>query len=482
MRTRPNLNSLARTKTVATVGPACLNQETLVDLIHDGVDVFRINMAHGTREAHQGCLDLIRKAAEESNSPVATLVDLSGPKIRLGQLFEDPLRCAPGDELTFVRGEEASAKHELVTNYPTLLDELEDSDTVMLTDGTVRLEVLKATSEHAVCKVIDGGVVRSRQGVNLPGVKLSVAAMDDEDRANAMWAGKNGIDFISLSFVRTAEEILELKGMLRGVDSNAQVIAKIEKREAMENLESIVVATDGVMVARGDLGVEIDIAQTALAQKRIIHVCRQYGKPVIVATQMLESMHRSQRPTRAEVADVSNAILDGADACMLSGETAIGDYPRESVRMMQRIMVETEKVLHRRPSRTDTIRNEEHDLSTAVVYGAAQIAKQIDARLVVLATGRSEVLIAKSKQRDFVPTVCVTESDYRFRRACLFWGIYPILAAKAQTTQEVYQTVREWLASDDSIEATDLMVLVADHGTADPGLDSIAVERVRIES
>lgn len=478
MNRASRLNALARTKTVATIGPASNTLEMLKTLIQDGVDVFRINMAHGDRAAHQQCLDLIREAAQATGEPVATLVDLAGPKIRMGQLAQDPLQCAPGDMLAFVPGEESDKPNELVTNYPRLLDELEVGDTVMLTDGTVRLEITDCSPGRAVGKVVDGGVVRSRQGVNLPGVKLSVPAMDEDDRDNAVWAGKSGIDFISLSFVRTADEINELKGMLNDVGSKAQVVAKIEKREAMENLEAIVDATDGVMVARGDLGVEIDIAQTALAQKRIIHVCRQFGKPVIVATQMLESMHRSQRPTRAEVSDVSNAILDGADACMLSGETAIGDYPVAAVRMMQRIMIETERVLHRRPSRTDTIRNDEHDLSTAVVFGAAQIAKQIDARLVVLATGTSEVLLAKSKQRDFVPTVCVTESEYRQRRACLFWGIYPLLADKVDDRESVGPVVRQWLSSDDTISNEDLMVVVACHGDLGRSLDTIVVDRI----
>ena len=246
----------------------------------------------------------------------------------------------------------------------------------------------------------------------------------------------------------------------------------------MENLESIVQAADGVMVARGDLGVEIDIAQTALAQKRIIHVCRQHGKPVIVATQMLESMLHSQRPTRAEVSDVSNAILDGADACMLSGETAIGDYPLEAVGMMQRIMIETERILHRRPSRTDSLKNEEHDLSTAVVYGAAQVAKQLDARLVVLATGSTSVLVAKSKQRDFIPTICVTESLVTQRRACMFWGIYPLLAEKVDDVHAVAEAVRRWVRPDPAVKPGDLMVVVTDQGTIGPGLDTIVVERI----
>ncbi len=472
------LDANARTKTVATIGPACSDHDMLVEMIRAGVDVFRINMAHGDRESHQACVDAIRNASLAAKLPVATLADLAGPKIRLGTLPQDPLQCANGQQLTFVRGEESEDPSQLVTNYAKLLDELDVGDTVMLTDGTVRLEVIETGDGFAHCKVVDGGTIRSRQGVNLPGVKLSVPAMDETDIDNARWAGREGIDFISLSFVRTPEEINELKAMLHDQRSKAQVIAKIEKREAMENLEAIVEAANGVMVARGDLGVEIDIAQTALAQKKIIHVCRQQGKPVIVATQMLESMHRSARPTRAEVSDVSNAILDGADACMLSGETAIGEYPLAAVKMMQRIMIETERVLHRRPSRTDSLRNPEHDESTAVVFGASQVAKQIDARLLVLATGSTSVLLAKSKQRDFIPTICVTESTVTQRRACMFWGIYPLLADKVDDTDAVAQAVRRWLHDDPHLKPNDLMVLVASHGTVGHGLDTIVLDRV----
>lgn len=479
MSRQSNLNTLARTKTVATIGPASSSEEQLAQLIKAGVDVFRLNMAHGDLEMQQQNLDRIRAASRVANVPVAVLVDISGPKIRLGQLAQDPFRLRAGETVRFVPGEHSDQPYDLVTNYPKLLKELEPGDTVMLTDGTVRLEVVEITDTHASCKVIDGGTVRSRQGVNLPGVKLSVPAMDDEDKEHAIWGAQNGADFISLSFVRTPHEVEELKQMLRDLGSHAHVIAKIEKREAMEQLEAIVDAADGIMVARGDLGVEIDIAQTALAQKRIIHVCRQYGKPVIVATQMLESMHHSQRPTRAEVSDVSNAILDGADACMLSGETAIGDYPVEAVKMMQRIMVETEKVLQRQPSRSDRKNTVELDVSQAVVYGAAQIASRADAKLVILTTGSSKVLLAKSKQRDFIPSACLTDSTVYAQRACLYWGIYPILTQTPTVDPEaVRKTVLNWLEGDPSVKTGDLMIIVSDQATAAECLDTIVLERV----
>jgi pyruvate kinase len=255
-------------------------------------------------------------------------------------------------------------------------------------------------------KVIEPGLVRSRQGVNLPGVTLSVSALTAEDRDNAIWAANSEVDFVGLSFVRKPDEVEELKELIAAQDSQAMVIAKIEKREALENLDEIVRVADAIMVARGDLGVEIDFAETPMAQKRIISCCQLNSRPVIVATQMLDSMHHSSRPTRAEVSDVANAILDGADACMLSGETAIGEFPVESVCVMNRIMLNTEEALpDQPPSIAPQFAEGVHPVTAAVVYGAARIADRLDARLVVVATRSGNTARIKAKQRDFIPTV-----------------------------------------------------------------------------
>lgn len=333
---------LTRTKTIATVGPASNTLETLKNLILEGVDVFRLNMAHGTREDHQAAVEKIRQACMETGVAAGILVDLAGPKIRLGQLHSEPTKLVGGTEVSFVRGTESSRDDELTCSYEPLLDELKVGDQVMIRDGLVRLSVLSCEKDRVVCQVQDGGTIRSRQGVNLPGVNLGIPALLEKDLENAKWAASNDIEFVSLSFVRNADEVANLKQILRDHQSHAMVIAKIEKREAMDNLDSIVREADAIMVARGDLGVEIEIEKTPVAQKKIIKTCGRNGKPVIVATQMLESMHRNARPTRAEASDVANAILDGADACMLSGETAIGEYPIEAVRMMQKIQGETE--------------------------------------------------------------------------------------------------------------------------------------------
>jgi len=318
-----------RTKIVATVGPACGSVEMLRTLIAAGVDVFRINTAHGTRQEHQATLDAIRQASEAENRPIGALVDLAGPKIRLGQLFHDPTHCGLNQEFRFVHGDSPASANQLTCSYARLVDELKVGDRVMLADGTVSMQVSAIEADTAICRVTGAGILRSRQGGNLPGVALTVPAMTEADLANAQWAAKAGADFISLSFVRSPNEVIQLKELVKSYGSTAMVVAKIEKAEAMSCLEDIVLAADAVMVARGDLGVEIELAETPMAQKRIVATCQQFAKPVIVATQMLDSMQHSPRPTRAEVSDVANAILDGADACMLSGETAIGEYPRE---------------------------------------------------------------------------------------------------------------------------------------------------------
>ena len=449
----------ARTKTVATVGPASESHEMLCELIRRGVDVFRINMAHGTREEHDQMRQRIRVASAELGRPVGILIDLSGPKIRLGQLPTDPLVCEPGAEYRFVRGEEAEGPDQLVSNYARLVDELAVGNRVMLADGLVSMEVIHTEADQVVCRVVDGGTLRSRQGINLPGVDLSVPALTAIDRDNAAWAAGADIDFVGLSFVRSEVEIHELRNLLMEGGSAALVVAKIEKREALEKLEAIVQASDAVMVARGDLGVEIDVAETAVVQKRIITVCRQYSRPVIVATQMLDSMQRSPRPTRAEATDVANAVLDGADACMLSGETAIGEHPLAAVTMMNQIMMATEEMLVDRPATPAPAAATAgvQPVSAAVVYGAARIAAQSAARLVVVATHSGTTACVKGKQRDVIPTVAVSDSEQTLRQVALFWGVTPLAGAPLDPPQALVQFISNWgqekglLASEDRV-------------------------------
>ena len=480
----PSPPEIVRTKIVATLGPASRAEEAIRGLVEAGVDVFRLNMAHGSLEEHAESLARIRRISDELRRPVGVLADLAGPKIRLGELPGGAIEMVEGDEVTFIRGVESGPAGELTVSYEPLVDELSPGDPVMIADGTISLVVTTRNTDRVMCRVVQGGTVRSRQGVNLPGVRLSVAAMSPDDWRHAEWAAAAGIDFVSLSFVRSAVEVKLLKELLRTRGSAAKVVAKIEKREAVDNLEGIVEAADAVMVARGDLGVETDVASMPMVQKRVIRVCQRYQKPVIVATQMLDSMQHARRPTRAEATDVANAILDGADACMLSGETAIGEHPRLVVEMMRRIARETEKQYLADRWRymegrfmaergTAGVPVQEflpapeflvaglHPITQAVVDGASRIAGELDAKLFVVASKSGLTAIARSKRRGAVPTVGVSDDPATLRQMSLYWGVTPLAGAAFPDTAGLLDHVCSWGLREGRLSRGDRILLVA---------------------
>lgn len=455
----------SRTKIVATAGPACDTLEKVEELILAGVDVFRLNTAHGTSEQHQVRMDRIRAAERRAGRTVAVLVDLAGPKMRLGEIPGGSIELSVGEKVAFIRGHETTDPRVFTCIYEPLLDELKAGNRVMLADGTVALKVLSNDGQRAECEVVQGGSLRSKQGVNLPYVELKAAAMSDTDRANAVWAVEAGADYISLSFVRTANDIRDLKELIASHrPANApHVIAKIEKPEALEHLEEIVAAADGIMVARGDLGVEVDIAEIAVAQKRIVSACHRARKPVIIATQMLDSMQSSRLPTRAEATDVANAILDGADACMLSGESAIGKYPVETVVMMHRIATATEPLLRdRKAARDDESRPTPgvSPITDAAARAAGRLAEELDAKLVVVGSSTGRAALSLSKNRRFVPTIGVSDSLSSLRRMCLYWGVIPLPDAPAHDDRALIDFIVErGLASGDLNKGDRILVL-----------------------
>ena len=473
---RPSLDD-ACTKIVATVGPACSEPHQIEELIEAGVDVFRINTAHGSREQHATVLAHIRNASRKCGFPVGVLLDLAGPKIRLGQLRQDPLVCEQGMTLTFVRKATEQAD-EVTSTYENLIEELQVGDRVMLADGTVSLSVESIQQDRAECVVTGGGTVRSRQGINLPGVQLSVPALLPRDIDNAIWAAENEIDFISLSFVRSPKDVRQLKTLLQEHKSSALVIAKIEKPEALDQLEEIVEEADGVMVARGDLGVEIDVAKTPVAQKRIIQVCREKMKPVIVATQMLESMHKNTRPTRAEASDIANAILDGADACMLSGETAIGDHPALAVATMSRIMTCTEQEMMRNPHRNHQLNCRVHPITSAVTQAATHVAESIDAKLIVIATRSGNTARVNSQSRSRIPTIGASESLHTLRRMNLLWGIKPLESQHLEDTSTFIDRICRWGRTHTDLKKNDHVVFVTGTGVVDKAHNLMVVHTV----
>ncbi|MEM7474610.1 MAG: pyruvate kinase [Planctomycetota bacterium] len=476
---RPSLRE-ARSKIVATVGPACSDIDTLAELVTKGVDVFRINTAHGKIEDFEQVLANIKEVRARTGFPVAILLDLAGPKIRLGQLQQDPMDVEVGDELEFVREGQVENAKQLTSSHATLIDEIQVDDSIMLADGTISLRVVEKQHDKCRCVVHTAGTIRSRQGINLPGVSLSVTAMLPIDVENAMWGAKNDIDFISLSFVRSPQDVNSLKDLLGSLGSKALVIAKIEKREALECLDEVVQAADGIMVARGDLGVEIDVARTPVEQKRIIDCCRKHLKPVIVATQMLESMHQNTRPTRAEASDVANAILDGADACMLSGETAIGQYPSAAVETMDRIMTHTEQMLKDRPSdEIAKVFDKVHPITSAVTYSAASVAQTIGSKLVVVVSRTGGTAWVKSKQRNFIPTLGVSNNHATLRRMCLFWGIMPHYFENVDHTQALYDHITSWGENRGMLQQGDSVVFVTGTGIIDNTHNQVVVHEIR---
>ena len=451
-----------KTKIIATVGPACEDREQLRRLAVAGADVFRVNLAHGTRESHAATIERVRWVSEQIDRPLAILADLEGPKIRLGEIPGGAMQCDEGDRLEFVADANPTGPHQLGTTYPQIVEDVVVGDRILLADGTVSLRVEAKSAGSVVCRVDQPGQVRSHQGVNLPGVHLDTPTLTDEDRAQVVWLGTQGVDFVGLSFVRSPSDVGDLRRALAEAGSSAQVVAKIERPEALDHLEAIVDAADAVMVARGDLGVEIDIARVPVVQKQIIEACNARRVPVITATQMLESMRLSSRPTRAESSDVAHAILDGCDALMLSGETAVGQYPVQAVEVMSRIARETEWLLRTTdpPPKRWTRPIGVSPVTEAVAYGAGRVAALLDAGLVVVATHSGQTALALSKQRNFVPTLGVSDNETTLRRMALYWGVTPLRADAASSGNELLDFVVTWGKRHDLLQRGDRVVLL----------------------
>jgi pyruvate kinase len=335
---------MRRAKIVCTMGPAVESVEKITELINAGMNMARLNLSHGGYEEHQSRLDTVRAVSKKANKAVAILVDLQGPKIRLGRFADGPHELARGDIFTITTDDIAGSKERVGTTYKGLPGDCHPGDKIMIDDGKVTVEVIEVKKNDVITKVIQPGMVSNNKGINLPGVAVSVPALSEKDIADLRWGLKAGADFIALSFVRNAADIKDVHKIMDEEGKRIPVIAKIEKPQAVENLQEIVDAFDGIMVARGDLGVELPIEDVPMVQKRCITMARESAKPVIVATQMLDSMISNSQPTRAEATDCANAVLDGADALMLSGETSVGDFPIEAVKIMARIIERTEEV------------------------------------------------------------------------------------------------------------------------------------------
>ena len=453
-----NLNGdpkIRRTKIVATLGPATANASTIGALLHAGTNVVRINASHGTPELRGEWIAAARRAADSLATPVAVLLDLQGPRIRVGDL-PHPRELTPGQQVVFAP-EEVARGDDLPTTYDGLATDARVGSRILLNDGLLSVEVTGVDAPRVRGRVIDGGMLTAHKGMNLPGLHVSAPALTEKDRQDVQDAVRAGVDYLALSFVRRAEDIEELRGL---VPNTIKLVAKIEKATALENLERIVAVADAVMVARGDLGVELPFEQVPLVQKRLISEANQQGKPVITATQMLESMVHAPRPTRAEASDVANAILDGTDAVMLSAETAVGQYPLEAVRAMDRIIREME----RHPLRQREERRKAADGVTtedAIAWGTFAVARMLKTPLIVTLTKGGFTARKVAALRPPVPILAVTTESTTYRQLALVWGVVPVLVDHVPGYDAMLEVVRDLILKRRLAKQGDCIVMTA---------------------
>ena len=467
---------MRRAKIVCTLGPAVEAPEKVKELIDAGMNMARLNLSHGSYEEHQGRLDRVREAAKIAGKPIAILVDLQGPKIRLGRFADGPHELARGDIFTITTDEIVGTKERVSTTFKGLPGDCKAGDHLLIDDGKVTVEVVKVDGADVVTKVIEPGAVSNNKGINLPGVAVSVPALSEKDIDDLRWGLKAGADFIALSFVRNARDIDDVHRIMKEEGISIPVIAKIEKPQAVANLAEIVSAFDGIMVARGDLGVELPLEDVPMVQKRCIELARDAAKPVIVATQMLDSMITNSRPTRAEATDCANAVLDGADALMLSGETSVGDFAIEAVKTMARIIEKTEE------EGMDRIRPLFHEPKTkggAITKAAAEVGLIVGARLLVTFTQSGDSARRMSRLRQTLPVVAFTPEIGTYNRLALSWGIEPVIVPQAPTTDAMVKQADIALLESGRAVKGESVVIVAGSPPGIPGsTNAMRVHRV----
>ncbi|MFO0974599.1 MAG: pyruvate kinase [Phycisphaerae bacterium] len=469
-----------RTKVIATVGPASSSPQMLGRLIDAGVNVFRLNFSHGTHATHGAALTAIRAAAAERGAHVAVMGDLCGPKIRLNAIAGGQAELRDGATVQFVRGDGPGDASRLTCSYAALIDDVRAGDRLLIDDGRVTLRTTAKSGDALSCTVEVGGVVSDRKGINLPDSPVRVDALTDKDRVDAAWAAQNGVDYLALSFVRRPADLVALRAALGPAGSELPIVAKIEKSAAIAELDGILDAADAVLVARGDLGVEMPIERVPMLQKAIARRCQYAGKPVIVATQMLQSMVDSPTPTRAEVSDAANAILDHADALMLSAETAVGRYPVEAVRMLARVAEHTETFLERFRAAPDAeVLAASMRLTSAVAHGACLLARDLDVSLLAVHTqsGITARLISKNRPTQRIFGLC---SDARVcRRMALYFGVTPLAAEFRNEPDSLLRELDDLLLARGWAEPGELSIVVVGTQLSHPGSsNALLIHRV----
>jgi pyruvate kinase len=468
-----------RAKIVCTLGPATSSAEQIKALVMAGMDVARLNMSHGTHADHVRTYELVRRASDECRRAVAVLADLQGPKMRLGTFADGAVALVPGSDFTITTADVVGTAACCNTTHAHLPYDVAPGEQILLDDGRVHLEVTGVEGQDVRTKVVVGGIVSNHKGINLPGVAVSVPALTEKDEADLRFALGLRVDLVALSFVRRASDIESVHAVMDAVGARVPVLAKIEKPQAVENLEDIVRAFDGLMVARGDLGVETDLDQVPLIQKSAIRLAREAAKPVIVATQMLESMIHAPQPTRAETSDVANAVLDGADAVMLSAETSVGDYPVTTVETMARIMATADlgSAQYGPPELPPA-----HGIvgrGSAIARAAAHVGAQVGARYLVAFTTTGTTARRLAIHRSAIPMLAFTQTPEVRSQLALSWGIEPFLVAQVEHTDDMVRQVNSALLELGRVVPGDLVVIVAGSPPGTPGgTNAMRVHRI----
>jgi pyruvate kinase len=457
------------TKIVATLGPATDAPDSIRRLLDAGVDVFRLNASHGDQTEHARRMNLVRELAASAGVRVGVLLDLQGPKIRLGTFEDGGCVLETGAEFRITTEQITGTCERASTTYKDFIKDVSRGDRVLLADGSVELRVLDKTERDAVCEVISGGKISDRKGINLPGVDVSAASLSKKDIADLRFGLEAGIDFVALSFVRKRDDVLRLRMYLEESDSHVPIIAKIEKPEAWANLDAILEESDGVMVARGDLGVEMALEKVPFIQKSIIERARKHGKFVITATQMLESMIENPYPTRAEVSDIANAIYDGTDALMLSAETSVGNYPVESVRMMAKIALEAEASLKIQGFKDPPKREQTPTYQETMADMAYRCARMQGATAIVVFTASGSSARLVSRYRPPVPIFAFTGSEQVSRQLSVIYGVRSMVVPDPVSTDEMVRLIDQTLLGKDLVKVRDNVVFMAGQPIGRPG-------------
>ena len=455
-------NNSQKTKILATLGPRTSNVEGIKKLIAAGVNAVRLNMSHGNYDFFSSLFENIHTARTDLNSPLAILADIQGPKIRIGELKEPQIEIFSGNEIEITTDSIIGNDNIISTSYKSLCKDAEVGDLILINDGLIRLKIIKKKESSIVCEIKNGGILSPRKGMNLPGMKLSTPSLTEKDFSDLDFLLNKPVDYIALSFVRKPKDIIELKEWLIKKGKSVPVIAKIEKKEAIDSFDSILNAADGIMVARGDLGVELSPAKVPVIQKEIIKRCNETGKLVITATQMLESMINSPIPTRAEAADVANAVWDGTDVVMLSGETSIGKYPFETVKMMQEIIITSEQhFIMNENIKFQVPEALEENLFDSVLKGITSVAEQIKANAIVVFTYKGRAARGLAKFRPAAKIVAISDSFETMNNLCLRWGVNSLFIDKIDKQHAAIEEAKELILNAGLVNKGDLVIFLS---------------------